>query len=75
VAKTLYPEVAFALDWLSRFSPARMTGTGACVFAGFNERTAAETVLRQLPAGFGGFVARGVNTSPLHTALGIELAN
>ncbi|HEX7115757.1 MAG TPA: 4-(cytidine 5'-diphospho)-2-C-methyl-D-erythritol kinase, partial [Steroidobacter sp.] len=28
-----YPEVAEALDWLGRFGEARLTGTGACVFA------------------------------------------
>jgi 4-diphosphocytidyl-2-C-methyl-D-erythritol kinase len=80
VARMLYPPVAFALDWLSQFGPARMTGpvrmtgTGACVFARFNERSAAENILRQLPGEFAGFVARGVNRSPLHTALGIEPA-
>lgn len=71
VVRTLYPEVAYALDWLSNFAPARMTGTGACVFAGFTERSAAEAVLQQRPEAFDGFVAAGVNVSPVHTALGI----
>jgi 4-diphosphocytidyl-2-C-methyl-D-erythritol kinase len=74
VAKTLYPEVAFALEWLNRFAPARMTGTGACVFASFSARSDAEAVLRQLPEGYRGFIARGVNRSPLHAALGIDPA-
>lgn len=69
VVRSLYPEVAFALDWLSRFAPARMTGTGACVFASFDERAAAEAVLGQLPSGYRGFVAAGVERSPLHAAL------
>ena len=71
VVRLLYPEVAYALDWLSNFSPARMTGTGACVFASFTERRAAEAVLRQCPEGYRGFVARGVSESPVHAALGI----
>ena len=75
VTKKLYPEVDLALTQLSRFAPAQMTGTGACVFASFAERSAAATVLqqvlRQLPADFRGFVAAGVNRSPVHTALGI----
>jgi 4-diphosphocytidyl-2-C-methyl-D-erythritol kinase len=71
VVRSLYPEVAFALDWLSHFAPARMTGTGACVFASFAERAAAETVLQQLPDGYSGFVATGVSVSPVHTALGL----
>lgn len=71
VVRQLYPEVAFALDWLSNFAPARMTGTGACVFASFAERGAANAVLQQLPAGYTGFVAQGVNLSPVHRTLGL----
>jgi 4-diphosphocytidyl-2-C-methyl-D-erythritol kinase len=32
VVRRRYPEVARALDWLSAFGSARLTGTGACVF-------------------------------------------
>ncbi len=60
-----YPEVAEALRWLERRVPARMTGSGGCVFAPFEERAAAQEVLRQLPSGWRGFVARGCNRSPL----------
>ncbi|HET8711267.1 MAG TPA: hypothetical protein VFM32_07815 [Spongiibacteraceae bacterium] len=52
-----------------------MTGTGACVFASFDERSTAETVLQQLlqrlPADFRGFVAGGVNRSAVHATLKI----
>jgi len=75
VVRRLYPAVAFALDWLSQFEPARLTGTGACVFASFAERAEAEKLLRRLPAGYNGFVARGVNISPVHSALGIASAD
>jgi len=34
VVRRRYPEVARALDWLSDFGSARLTGTGACVFVG-----------------------------------------
>ena len=71
VVRSLYPEVAFALDWLSQFGPARMTGTGACVFADFADRAAAQSVLTQIPANYRGFVAMGVNVSPVHAALGL----
>jgi 4-diphosphocytidyl-2-C-methyl-D-erythritol kinase len=60
-----YPAVAEALVWLTRYGVARMTGTGACVFAAFKARGAAERVLNQLPRGWRGFVARGMNRSPL----------
>jgi 4-diphosphocytidyl-2-C-methyl-D-erythritol kinase len=60
-----YPEVGKALDWLSKHQPARMTGSGACVFARCTDREQAESILRQLPARWKGFVARGCNHSPL----------
>jgi 4-diphosphocytidyl-2-C-methyl-D-erythritol kinase len=68
VVRRRHPEVAAALDWLNGFSPARMTGTGAGVFAAFGTETEARTVERELPAEWSGFVARGLNRSPLLTA-------
>jgi 4-diphosphocytidyl-2-C-methyl-D-erythritol kinase len=61
--RTLYPEVDDALRWLSRCGDARMTGTGACVFAPFSERAQAEHWLHTLPGGWDGFVAGGMNRS------------
>lgn len=69
VAEKLYPGVKKARLWLDDFSPARMTGTGACVFARFDSEARASAVLAQKPALWEGFVARGVNESPTHTAL------
>lgn len=60
-----HPEVRAALEWLNRHAPARMTGTGASVFAAFAERGSATQLLRELPQGWHGFVARGCNRSPL----------
>lgn len=60
-----YPEVGKALNWLSKIQPARMTGSGACVFAPCDDRHQAESVLKQLPPPWTGFVARGCNRSPL----------
>lgn len=65
VVRARYPEVAEVLDWLGGFAPARMSGTGACVFAGFGDRGRAEAVLAVLPNRWRGFVARGRNRSPL----------
>jgi 4-diphosphocytidyl-2-C-methyl-D-erythritol kinase len=64
-----FPVVAKALDWLNQFGTAQMTGTGACIFAPFATKAAAEKVLTELPKDLKGFVARGLNTSPLLTAL------
>ena len=60
-----YPEVAAALDALAAFAPARMTGTGACVFATFPTESAAQQTWNHLAGQWRGFVARGVNRSPL----------
>lgn len=65
----LYPEVKEALEWLSQFGVARMTGTGACVFASFDNKASAEAVLAQVPEPLSGFVARAVNQSAVHTLL------
>lgn len=69
ILKKKYPEIANAMDWLSDFSPARLTGTGSCIFASFNRQDDAQKVLEQLPQKWQGFVAKGVNTSPLMKAL------
>ncbi len=60
-----YPAVAAALDWLSRAAPARMSGTGGAVFAAFADERAARAALAGLPSAWQGFVARGLNQSPL----------
>jgi len=57
------------LKWLEKFGEARLTGTGACVFAGFETKAEADAVVRQLPEKWTGFVARGLNTSPVLSAL------
>lgn len=64
-----YPAVKAALDWLSAQAPCRMTGTGASVFAAFATHDEAAAVLARKPAGMTGFVAKGVNISPLHRQL------
>lgn len=65
----LYPEVKNALDFLENFAPSRMTGTGACVFAQFDTEQQAANVIENLPVSLSGFVAKGVNQSPLQKSL------
>lgn len=72
VAKRRFPPVAEALDWLKRHDAvaelsARMTGSGACVFSGFAGREVAEAVFSQLPSGWRGFVAAGLDRHPQAT--------
>ena len=63
----LYPEVEQAIQWLAQFSQPRMTGTGSCVFVSAASKSEAEKILHQKPDQFGGFIARGVNISPLYS--------
>jgi 4-diphosphocytidyl-2-C-methyl-D-erythritol kinase len=65
VVRARFPEVADALDWLAQFGPARLTGTGACVFADFARAADAERVAARVPDRWTSFVARGLNTSPV----------
>ncbi|MBT3308792.1 MAG: 4-(cytidine 5'-diphospho)-2-C-methyl-D-erythritol kinase [Gammaproteobacteria bacterium] len=64
-----YPKVGKALQWLSQFGEARMTGTGSCLFVAMEDREAAEAVKEQLPTQWKGFVVKGVNKSPLMAQL------
>lgn len=66
VVVSRYPEVARHLEWLAQFGEARMTGSGACVFAAFGTEEAAQGVLRQLPETMQGFVAQGLDRHPLY---------
>ncbi len=72
VAVKLYPEIGAALNWLNDYAPARMTGTGSSIFAGFSSRAAAEQVLADLPTELTGFIAKGINKSPVLQALGFD---
>ena len=70
------PEVAEALAWLreqidAHGAPiaARMTGTGACIFASFERAEDAERIAARVPDRWSSFVARGLNRSPLHAML------
>jgi 4-diphosphocytidyl-2-C-methyl-D-erythritol kinase len=69
VVRAHVPEVAEALDWLAQFSPARLTGTGSCVFAAFENAAAATLLAARVPDRWMGFVAQGLNTSPVHELL------
>jgi len=69
LVEQLYPIVAITLQWLIEYAPCRMTGTGASVFAEFPDTASAQHALAQLPANCRGFIARGVNQSPLLAAL------
>ncbi len=65
VVAARYPAVREALEWLAPHGGGRLTGSGACVFARFDDRAAAEGVLEKLPRSMKGFIARGLGEHPL----------
>lgn len=69
VVKMLFPPVHRALDWLRDYAPARLTGTGSCIFAPVSSPEQADEILGQLPTEWQGFKSRGVSESPLLRAL------
>jgi len=70
VVRARFPAVGEALDWLGRHAPARLTGTGSCVFAKFSRAADAERVAARVPDTWRAWVARGLDESPLLEELG-----
>jgi len=69
VVRARFPEVAEALDWLGRLAPARLTGTGSCIFAPCATAIDAERLAARVPDRWTSYVARGLNVSPVHELL------
>ncbi|HGY9624464.1 TPA: 4-(cytidine 5'-diphospho)-2-C-methyl-D-erythritol kinase [Pseudomonas putida] len=69
VVEQRYPEVRNALNLLGKYTEARMTGTGSCVFGAFPSKAEADKVLALLSETQTGFVAKGSNVSMLHRKL------
>ena len=69
VATRLFPPVASAVDWLSSFGDARMTGSGACVFCAFSTESAANAVLAQVPPVWRAWTAPALARHPLQAAV------
>jgi 4-diphosphocytidyl-2-C-methyl-D-erythritol kinase len=72
VVRARFPEVAEALDWLGRFAPARLTGTGSCIFAPCATAIDAERLAARVPDRWTSYVARGLNVSPVHELLRVR---
>lgn len=69
VAVTLFPPVAQAIDWLSTYGDARMTGSGACVFCAFATEAEADQVLAKMAGVWKGWKARSLRQHPLKSLL------
>jgi 4-diphosphocytidyl-2-C-methyl-D-erythritol kinase len=69
VVERRYPDVRNALNLLGKFTEARLTGTGSCVFGAFPSKAEADRVSHLLTETLTGFVAKGSNVSMLHRKL------
>ena len=67
-----YPSVQRALVDLADFSEARLTGTGACVFAQFDSQESADRAYQSLKSKWQVYLAKGINESPLLTKLRMD---
>ena len=72
VVRKRYPAVAEALDWLARYGKARLTGTGACIYAAYTDREQAARIHSMVPGKWRGIIARGLNQTPLLQRLAQE---
>lgn len=65
LVRVKYREIDAALTWLTQYAPARLTGTGACVFAAFASEVQAREVAQKVGGRWQTIVAAGCNRSPL----------
>ena len=65
VACKRYPQVQSAIDWLEQHAPARMTGSGSCVFAEVASAQDAKWVAAQCPPAWTAWKVRSSSRHPL----------
>lgn len=75
VAEKLYPAISEAIDWLNGYANAKMTGSGACVFASFDNEADADYVVEHIPKKWNGWKAKGLKFHPLDKILEISNGN
>tara|TARA_R110002110_G_scaffold121431_1_gene297146 strand:- start:3710 stop:4531 length:822 start_codon:yes stop_codon:yes gene_type:complete len=64
LVRKCYPSVAKCLDWLNQYGNAKLSGSGSSIFALFDTKDEAESVMNQVPADFHAVIAKGINKSP-----------
>ncbi|AYO56264.1 4-(cytidine 5'-diphospho)-2-C-methyl-D-erythritol kinase [Acinetobacter wuhouensis] len=63
LARSLYPEVDEAMQYLDQFGTAKLTGTGACVFVEITEQMNVDEILKHSPCK--SYIVNSLNESPL----------
>ncbi|UDG80887.1 4-diphosphocytidyl-2-C-methyl-D-erythritol kinase [Candidatus Hartigia pinicola] len=66
IARKRFYKIEQLASWLLQYAPSRLTGTGACFFSEFKTQADALKILNKTPSWVHGFVAQGINESPLH---------
>jgi len=69
VASSLFKPVADAVEWLSAYGEARMTGSGACVFGAFSSQEEADAVLSNVPPHWSAWKAKALKQHPILSML------
>ncbi len=64
-----YPVLSEGLDFLNHYAPARLSGTGASIFATLNTKIEAKALLEKIKAPYRGFACKGLSTSPLRQTM------
>ena len=72
VVVKMYPEIGEAINAVGEYAKSpKLTGTGSCVFGAFDSKADADNAARSLSVEWLVFVAKGMNRSSVHSALGI----
>lgn len=66
VACKLHPVIGEVIEWLGQFAPARMTGSGACVFAQVHDETMASRIIETCPPQWRAWQAGSLARHPLY---------
>lgn len=72
VVATRYPDIVCAHEWLSQRLSARLTGTGAALFAVAENYDQAAKIASQVPKPWQAWAVRGCNDSPFHRQLRLQ---
>lgn len=72
VVQRRFPAIRQAHQWLAQHAPARLSGTGGCVFAAFASAEAAQRVQRAVPPPWRAWVCRGLNDHPCRRLFSVE---
>ncbi|PPI88970.1 4-(cytidine 5'-diphospho)-2-C-methyl-D-erythritol kinase [Candidatus Pantoea edessiphila] len=75
IVRTNFIQIDNIISFLLNYAPTRLTGTGSCVFSVFDIESKAYDVLKLIPQSFTGFVAKGINISPLRKLFYEKLSN